>query len=341
MKIQLFYLSALILSLGAAAFGQQIPPVNAVPQIPAATDSSRSYLIGPGDVIEARVPGEEDFTFKSTVDDDGKIQVPYSEDGMTVVCHTEKDVRADITKFWSKYLKNPQVSLAVTDRKSRPPVTVTGEVRTPQSVELRRQTRLLELISVSNGPTEDAGEMVQVFRPHPPICSSDDEAVDWHNSTVDDMTVPSRMYSLKSIKQGQDSANPIIFPGDVIIVQKALPVYFTGEVRSPQGIYIKNGSLSLTQAIAQIGGVNPGAKTKDIKIYRVNSDPAKPRDVIAVNYDLIKKKQQSDPMLEPYDIVEVDKAKESIASLVLRIATGAATTAGTSLGASGVTRILY
>ncbi|MEJ7699966.1 MAG: hypothetical protein WKF71_10025 [Pyrinomonadaceae bacterium] len=65
------------------------------------------------------------------------------------------------------------------------------------------------------------------------------------------------------------------------------------------------------QALAMVGGVRREAKTKDIKIYRLKAN-SKDRETISVNYDSIKKGQQKDVMLEPYDIVEVDKAKKSI-----------------------------
>jgi protein involved in polysaccharide export with SLBB domain len=77
------------------------------------------------------------------------------------------------------------------------------------------------------------------------------------------------MYSLTNLRQGKDEANPIIYPGDVIVVQKAAPVYVTGEVIAPQGIFLKEGGTSLTEAIAKVNGARREAKTKDIKIYRL------------------------------------------------------------------------
>ena len=34
------------------------------------------------------------------------------------------------------------------------------------------------------------------------------------------------------------------------------PIYITGEVVAPQGIYLKEGGTSLTEAIAKVGGVS-------------------------------------------------------------------------------------
>jgi hypothetical protein len=51
-------------------------------------------------------------------------------------------------------------------------------------------------------------------------------------------------------------------------------------------------------------------------------DNSKERELIAVNYDLIRKGQQKDIVLQPEDIIEVDKAKKSIGQVVLDIAMG-------------------
>jgi polysaccharide biosynthesis/export protein len=235
-------------------------------------------------------------------------------------CRTEKDLRTDITKLLTKYLKNPQVSLQVTERRSIVPVIVYGEVMQPQQVELRRKARLLELLSIAGGPKSDsAGGMVQVFHTQKPMCST--ENVDWAN-VANLSEVPSRMYSLTSIKQGNEDANPQIYPGDMIVVQKAPPIYMVGEVNAPQGLYIPEGGLSLTRAVAMVSGVKREAKTKDVKIYRLKANSTD-RDILSVNLDLIKTGKQKDVMLEPYDIVEVDKTKDGIAKTILNIAIGA------------------
>ena len=164
---------------------------------------------------------------------------------------------------------------------------------------------------------------------------------DWSmEKTADKLEVPSRMYSLSNLRLGREEANPVIYPGDVIVVQKAAPVYITGMVLYPQGIYLKEGGLTLAEAIAKIGGVQREAKTKDIKIYRLKAN-SKEREVISANYDLIKTNQQKDILLEPYDIIEVDKSKKNIMETVLEVVTGAGRNIVGGLGQALPTRILY
>jgi len=329
MNIKVWLICVLMLGSLQTAFGQEVS-VTPAPEL--------GYLVGPGDEITAKVLGEPQFDFVATIDEDGKFQVPFFDKTIEAQCRTEKDLRTDVTKLLSKYLKNPQISVRVTQRKSRPPATISGEVRTQQQIDLRREARLLELISFAGGVTDDAGGMVQVFRTQPLMCSEAAQENDWAAENSSD--VPSRMYSLSNLRQGRDEANPIIYPGDVIVVQKAAPIYITGEVVNPQGIYLKEGGTSLTEAIAKVNGVRREAKTKDIKIYRLKAN-SKDREIISVNYDQIKKGTQKDVMLEPYDIVEVDKSKKTIAQLVLETVIGVGRGAATGFANTLPTRVLY
>ncbi len=286
-------------------------------------EAPKGYLIGPGDVITGKVLGEEEFNFVATVDEDGKIQVPFFDQGITAKCRTEKELRADVASLLSKYLRSPQISVQVTERNSRPPATIYGEVRKPERIVLYRKAQLLEVLAGAGGVTEKAGGMIQVFRPQLPICSDPAEEAEWKAESNNGLDVPSRLYSLGSLRQGNEQSNPVIFPGDIIVVQEALPIFVVGEVNATGKVLLPEGGMSLAQAIAQVGGVRTGVKTKDIKIYRLKQN-SKDRDIIAINYDHVRQGKVKDVMLEPYDIVEVDKAKKGFGEILLDIATGGA-----------------
>jgi protein involved in polysaccharide export with SLBB domain len=113
-----------------------------------------------------------------------------------------------------------------------------------------------------------------------------------------------------------------------------------GEVIQPVGMRLPEGGLSLAQALAMVGGVRSEAKTKDVKIYRLKAN-SKDRETISVNYDNIKKGQQKDVMLEPYDIIEVDKSKKSIQKIIFETITGVGRQAAASMTGSITNRILY
>lgn len=317
MKLK-FIILALTLGLFQTAFGQEIP---------AANQNTQGYLIGPGDVVTAKVPMEKEFDFIATVDEDGKIEVPFFDKPIMAKCRTERQLRAEVTELLSKYLRNAQVNLNI-ERRSRPPATIYGEVRNPQRVELRRNARLLELLSFAGGVTEKAGGMIQVFRTQPEMCGEGGDKNNWVVNG-DPTSVPARMYSLSTLRQGREEANPEILPGDVILVEKAPPVYVIGEVMALREIFITEQGLSLLEAVAQAGGPNRDAKTKNITIHRLKEN-SKEREKIAVNYDQVRKGEQKDVILQPYDIVEINKSKKSFGETLLEIATGGLRTAITT-----------
>src|SRR5438105_14174715 len=113
MRSMLYFALIFSILLVGSTLAQETP-VNVSP--------TKGLLLGPGDEITGKVIGEPDFDFVATINDDGKIELPFSDAALVARCHTENQLKADIVTALSKYLKNPQLSLRVTDRKSRPPV---------------------------------------------------------------------------------------------------------------------------------------------------------------------------------------------------------------------------
>jgi len=304
MKLKISVLFALAFLTSQISFAQETNVT---------TDGQRGYLIGPGDTITIKVLGEKDFEVDSvTVDEDGKIEVPFSKTPIPVQCRTEKELRADVTKLLSVYLKNPQATVYVKERNSRPPATVYGEIRQPQKVVLTRKATLKDLLAFSGGVTEKASGMIQITRTQPLLCgeSTDDDWKTFNNNGA-------KMYSLGSLTE----TNPTIYPGDIIDVLKAPPVFVIGEVMKAGELSMPEGGLPLTQAIAMASGTTREAQKKEVKIYR-RKQGLKTAEIISVNYEAIKKGTQKDMVLEPYDIVEIGKAKKGVLEVVLDIATG-------------------
>ncbi|MBX3242913.1 MAG: SLBB domain-containing protein [Acidobacteria bacterium] len=279
--------------------------------------SVQGYRIGPGDEITGKVLGEPQFDFVSTVDEDGRISVPFVDDPVTARCLTERELRTEVNKLLSRYLRNPQTNIRVTQRNSRPPVSIYGEVKQQGQVPLTRRAYLLELITYAGGPTEKSGGSIQVFRTRPQVCPG--EATEtWADSGV---AVPSKTYSLTSMRQGVEGSNPEILPGDVIIVEKASPVYITGEVLRPGEFSIPEGGLPLMQAISMASGLTREARSKKINIYRRKEGSVEP-EVIEVDYNAIKNGEQKEVLLKPHDIVDVGKAKKSFMDVLYEAAIG-------------------
>ncbi|HNU06920.1 MAG TPA: SLBB domain-containing protein [Pyrinomonadaceae bacterium] len=281
-----------------------------------AQTATQAYLIGPGDKVVVKTLGEEEFSWEGWVDENGRFQVPFKQQGVMAKCLTEEQLRVEIIKVVSTQLRRPQMSVFVSERKSRPPVTVYGEVRSPQQVALTRRATLRELIAFAGGPTKEASGMIQVTRTQPLMCSEDSEE-DWKALADRGVGFPSRLYSMSSLRD----TNPEIHPGDIIDIQKAAVVYVVGEVNKPGEVFIPEGGLRLLQALAMASGTTREAKRKQLQLIRRKEGTAQP-EVITVNYGTIKKGEIEDVILQPYDIIEVGKAKESVGDIFLKTLTG-------------------
>nr|MCU0237851.1 SLBB domain-containing protein [Pyrinomonadaceae bacterium] len=113
-----------------------------------------------------------------------------------------------------------------------------------------------------------------------------------------------------------------------------------GEVRQPSNLSLKTGGLTLMQALAMVGGVNANADVKDIKIYRKKPNSLE-KEIISVNYKDVKTGKQRDVSLEPYDEIEVGKAKKKPWEYILELAIGAGKGTLNSVTGSVGYRILY
>ena len=302
----------------------------------------KNYLLGPGDVLDVRVFGQPDLNAVVEIDSDGNVSsLPFLETPISAKCRTEKDVQKEIAKAYSKYIKNAQVSVRTTERKSRQPATVFGAVRQPTRVEMKRRVRLNELMTASGGFTERASGTIQIWHTEPVMCPLPGEEAD--AAPIDGTKLPLQLVKLADLRAGDPKANPVIRPGDYIIVTEAEPVYITGSVVAPQGIYLRD-QLTLSRAIAMVGGVRKEANSNDVRIYR-QKPGAQDQEVIVVDYSAIKKNKKPDFFLQPYDVIEVGEASLFSAGRIVPTLFGAITgglgNALTTGGASIANRVIY
>jgi polysaccharide export outer membrane protein len=147
------------------------------------------------------------------------------------------------------------------------------------------------------------------------------------------------IYSLLALKDGKPEGNPIVRPGDIVIVQEAQPVYITGSVRQPMSLYLKNG-MQLKQAIAMVGGLARDAKSSAVVVWRRKKGQTEPEKMV-INYNDIKKEKIKDIQLEPYDIVDVPDNSGSVGNTFRNLFLGAGAGSVTSLATSLPLRVIY
>jgi polysaccharide export outer membrane protein len=302
----------------------------------------RNYLVGPGDVIDVRVFGQPDLSAMVEVDSDGNISsLPFLEAPIPAKCRTEKALQKDIAAAYAKYIKNPQVSVRISERKSRQPATVFGAVRQPTRVQMQRKIRLNELIVVSGGFTERASGTIQILHTEPLMCPQPGEEAE--AAPIEGTRIPFQVVKLSELKAGKPEANPIIRPGDYVMVTEAEPVYITGSVIAPQGIFLRD-QLTLSRALAMVGGVRKEARSNEVRIYR-QKPGSQQQEVIKVDYAAIKKNQKPDFFLEAFDIVEVPEAgifsPGRIGQTLIGAASGSLGNIFSSGGATLANRVVY
>lgn len=320
--------------------GPTLPPVSQSPSVD--NQGIRNYLLGPGDVIDVRVFGQPDLNAIAEVDSDGNVSsLPFLEAPISARCRTEKEVQKDIAAAYSKYLKNPQVSVRITERKSRQPATVFGAVRQATRIQMQRKVRLNELMAASGGFTERAAGTIQILHTEPVMCPQPGEETE--AAPIDGTKIPLQIVKISELRAGKTEANPIIRPGDYILVTEAEPVYITGSVQAPQGVYLRD-QLTLSRAVAMVGGVRKEAKLSDVRIYR--QKPGSPeQETIHVDLQAIKKNQKPDVLLQPYDVIEVPEAgmlsSGRIGQTLLSAVTGSIGSAFGAFGQQLPTRVIY
>lgn len=313
-------------------------------QPPAGVDNQgiRNYLLGPGDVLDIRVFGQPDLNAMAEVDSDGNLSsLPFLETPIPAKCRTEKQVQKDIAAAYEKYLKNPQISVRITERKSRQPATVNGAVRQPARIQMQRKVRLNELMAASGGFTERAAGTIQILHTEPLMCPEPGE--EQEAAPIDAGKVPLQIVKILDLKAGKVEANPVVRPGDYVHVTEAEPVYITGSVYSPQGVYMRD-QLTLGRALAMVGGVRKEAKSDDIRIYR-QKPGSTDQEVIRVDYSAIKKNQQPDVLLQAFDVIDVPEAgmfsKGRIGSTMVGVVSGGLQNMFSSVGSALPTRVIY
>lgn len=296
------------------SFGQQ--QVASTPQhqnaLPAAASSptpstGTELLIGAGDLLEVSVYGAPDFDKREVrVDSSGLISLPLIGT-MKVGGLTIRGAEEVLAKQLSDggFFSDPRVSVFEKEYATQG-ISILGEVQKPGVYPLLGERKLLDVLSLAGGTTPKAGNTAIVTRRAAP---------------EQPFEVP-----LSSSGDSGNQSNPVMYPGDTVVVSKAGIVYVVGDVRQPSGFPIDKSELTVLQAIALAQGTNPTAALKDLKLVRTTSSG---RQQTPINLKKILEAKAPDIKLQADDIVFVptstakSAARRSLEAIV-QTATGVA-----------------
>lgn len=168
----------------------------------APVDTTTSEQIGLADVLEVRVFGEPELSGQFRVTEDGTIDYPFAG-RLAVLGRRVGDIQQDITaRLKDGYLKNPQVSVMVTEWNSRK-ISVLGQVQKPGSVAYFPRMTIVDAIAAAGGFTGIAAKNSVTLR------REVEGRVDRNTHRVAD------------ISEGK-APNVVLKPGDVLVVEERM-----------------------------------------------------------------------------------------------------------------------
>lgn len=177
----------------------------------------------------------------------------------------------------------PHVTVSIVEGAQRG-AALLGEVKAPGVYSVAGGRRLLDLIAMAGGLGSNAGKLVTIAH-------------------RDDPHHPEMIQLVPRAAQLGSQRNPVIRPGDTIMVGRAGVVYILGDVNKPGGFLIDNDvHISLMQALTLAGGWNKeAALSKAVLIRKI------PQGHKELDLDLkrILKGKQADVMVEDGDILYV------------------------------------
>ncbi len=152
-----------LLCLSACSHNKNLPP----PPKPFPPQAEIPPLVlGPGDVLDIKFRYADELNDNQTVRPDGKITLQMVDE-VQAAGLTPLELDAKLTELYSKYLKDPVISVVVRELVSQR-VYVGGEVNKPGEVLLAGQLTALQAIMASGGFDKVSAEprSVLVIRHH-------------------------------------------------------------------------------------------------------------------------------------------------------------------------------
>ena len=299
MKFYLIFLCSLscfVLTNGSyLAFAQEN---NVTVQIPVVRSSDD--LVHFGDLIDVDIVGGFEFDWRGTITPEGFLDGmdTYAEP-VYALCRSEGEIAADIAKILGRTLRDPKVVVRILDRSNRAVVRLDGAVRTATRFQIRRPVHLRELIVMAGGLIDGASGEISIFRPKDVSCRP--AIVPVLACAPQDNQPAITNIKISDLISGKTGSDPQILSGDIITVNRALPIYVIGAVASPRPVYSRE-KITLSRLIASAGGLAKEADGSKVYIFRRVG-----LEVKSIESDLekIKKGETNDEILQPFDIIEV------------------------------------
>ncbi len=245
---------------------------------------NESLLIGPGDLLHLQVYDTPEMEQRARVTDGGTI--PFSFLGSVRVSGMTPEQAAGQIQHQliaAGVMLHPQVTVRV-EAYATQNVSVMGQVQKPGIYEIDTARKAVEVLALAGGLTDLADRHITIQRFGPAK-----QKIEYYYSNA----------ALTAL-----SDDPMVYPGDTVIVPKAAVVYVLGDVSKPGGypINTNNSSMTVLQAIALAGYANHTAAVGKSKLVRETTAGVQEIDL---EVGAIQKGKKPDVALLPDDVVYI------------------------------------
>jgi len=244
-----------------------------------------SSVIGAEDVLDVEVFDTPELsTATARVTESGDVNLPVlGPIQVAGLSPNEAALKIETELKTRGIMLQPHVTVSIVESAPRG-ATLLGEVKSPGVYSVMGRRRLLDLIAMAGGLGPNAGKLVSIAH-------------------RDDPQHPEMVRLVPRAAQLGSQQNPVIHPGDTIMVGRAGVVYILGDVKKPGGFLIDNDEhISLMQALTLAGGWNKeAALSKAVVIRKI------PQGHKQLDLDLkhVLKGKQADIKVEDGDILYV------------------------------------
>jgi polysaccharide export outer membrane protein len=245
---------------------------------------NESLLIGPGDLLHLLVYDTPEMEQHARVTDAGTI--PFNFLGNVAVSGLTPEQAAeqiDHKLVAAGIMRHPEVTVRV-EAYATANASVMGEVQKPGIFEIDTPHTVVDVLAMAGGMTPIADRHITVQR-----FGGSKQKVDYYYSNSGQTAL---------------SDDPMVYPGDTVVVSKVAVVYVLGDVSKPGGypISTNNSKMTVLQAIAMAGYANHTAAIGKSKLVRETPTGVQEIDLPV---GAMQKGKTPDVALLPDDVVYV------------------------------------
>jgi len=268
-----------------------------------------NYVLGPEDQITIKAPQIPELTDRTyRIGQNGSLELPYLgviKAGGLKIQALEELLIAKLKET----IRSPQVTVIPVMTRNQP-VFFVGSFRTPGMYPLTGNRTLLEMLGWVGGVTPNTARRITVTR------RSDYSTVTLPGGEVDPVRKSSTLHI--ALSDGAFAIRPEddipLAPYDIVSADRGDKVYVLGNVGAPKSIELgERAMISVTQALAEAGGIAPLALQDRVRILRPISGTDR-RAEIAIDLKRILAGTNPDVPLQADDVLFVPQSKLAIVS---------------------------